>query len=222
MTKYNKEYFEYQKLIGSKNKNIAHRFNKYINSNSVVLDFGCGGGYLLDSFNCKVKIGIDINEEALIYAKNKGISTYSSIEYVEDESIDVVVSNSVLGHLSNPYETLMEIKEKMKINSFIIFSVPHETINWNYKKNEINYKFFTWSPMALGNLFHNVGFDIIKVNTYKEIAFPFELRLNNKFIFKILNLIRPAYRLFRIILDELKIYRIATDGDLVIYARRSK
>ena len=114
MTKYNKEYFEYQKRIGSKNKNIAYRFNKYINLDSVVLDFGCGGGYLLDLFNCKSKIGIDINEEALIYAKNKGISTYSSIEYVEDESIDVVVSNSVLGHLSNPYETLMEIKKKRK------------------------------------------------------------------------------------------------------------
>ena len=116
MTIYDKEYFEYQKLIGSKNKNIAHRFNKYINSNSVVLDFGCGGGYLLDSFNCRSKIGIDINEEALIYAKNKGITTYSSIEYVEDESIDVVVSNSVLGHLQKPHETLMKIKSKMKLN----------------------------------------------------------------------------------------------------------
>ena len=52
---YNKEYFEYQKLIGSKNKNIAHRFNRFINPNSVVLDFGCGGGYLLDNFNCKNK-----------------------------------------------------------------------------------------------------------------------------------------------------------------------
>ena len=116
----------------------------------------------------------------------------------------------------------MEIKSKMKINSIIVFSVPHETINWNYKKNEINNKLFTWSPMALGNLFHNVGFDIIKVNTFKEITFPFELRLNNEFILKILNLIRPAYRLFRIILDELKIYRIGTDGNLLIYARRSK
>lgn len=219
---YDKEYFEYQKLIGSKNKNIAHRFNRFINPNSVVLDFGCGGGYLLDNFNCKSKIGIDINKEALNIAKEKGIITYANIEFVDDETVDCVVSNSVLGHLSNPYETLVKIKSKMKKGSHIIFSVPHETINWKYKKNEINNKFFTWSPMALGNLFYKVGFEIIKINIYKELAFPFELRSNNKFIFKVLNLIRPAYRLFRMILDELKIYRIGTDGNIIIYARRIK
>ena len=76
--------------------------------------------------------------------------------------------------------------------------------------------------MALGNLFYKVGFEIIKMNVYKEIAFPFELRFNNKFIFKVLNLIRPPYRLFRVILDELKIYRIGTDGNIIIYARRIK
>ena len=76
--------------------------------------------------------------------------------------------------------------------------------------------------MALGNLFHKVGFEIIKINIYKELAFPFELRSNNKFIFKVLNLIRLVYRLCRMILDELKMYRIGNDGNIIIYARRIK
>ena len=71
MNTYNKEYFIYQKLIGSKNRNLVNRFNKFISPNSVVLDFGCGGGYLLDCLNCKYKIGIDINVEALSSAKKK-------------------------------------------------------------------------------------------------------------------------------------------------------
>jgi 2-polyprenyl-3-methyl-5-hydroxy-6-metoxy-1,4-benzoquinol methylase len=89
MNTYNKEYFIYQKIIGSKNRNIANRFDEYISPNSVVLDFGCGGGYLLDCLNCKHKIGIDINVKALSSAKKKGIKTYTNLKFINDESVDL-------------------------------------------------------------------------------------------------------------------------------------
>jgi hypothetical protein len=133
-----------------------------------------------------------------------------------------VISNSVLGHLNNPHQSLRDIKSKMKFNGYIIFSVPHETINWKYKANEINNLLFTWSPMSLGNLFNDLGFEVIKVKCYKEITFPFELKTNNQFVFKTLNLLRPVYRLFRLILDELRIFRIGTDGNIIIYAKKTQ
>ena len=45
------------------------KFNKYINKNDSVLDFGCGGGYLLKNIDCLNKHGIEINETAIEIAK---------------------------------------------------------------------------------------------------------------------------------------------------------
>lgn len=44
---YREEYFQYQKKTGLDNKKITEQFSKYIDFSDSVLDFGCGGGFLL-------------------------------------------------------------------------------------------------------------------------------------------------------------------------------
>ena len=219
-THYDINYFKYQNPIGKKTIRLKNRFQNYISEQSIVLDFGCGGGHLLDSLNCKEKIGVDVNDSALIEANKKGIKTFKSLYEIKNESIDCVISNSTLGHLSNPFEILNELKAKLKPGGYIIFSVPHETLNWKYKPLEINNKFYTWSPMAIGNLFSEVGFEIIEVKIFREISFPRELYIYNKGLIKLLNIIRPLYRIFRLILEELKIFRLGVDGNIIIYAKK--
>jgi len=217
---YNKEYFKYQDPIGKKTVRLKSRFQRYISFDSTVLDFGCGAGYLLESLKCKVKIGLDINEIALREASKKGIKTYTSLVGIKNNSIDCIISHSVLGHLSNPFEVLNELKTKIKSGGVIIFSIPHETLNWKFKPLDINNKFYTWSPRAIGNLFLEVGFQIIEVKVFKEISFPKEMYIQNSLIIKVLNLFRPFYRVFRLILEELGIYRLGIDGSIIIYAKK--
>ena len=51
---YNKKYFEWQKdvgIFGAKANKI--KFEELISKNLKVLDFGCGGGFLLMNLNAK-------------------------------------------------------------------------------------------------------------------------------------------------------------------------
>lgn len=37
------------------------KFEEYITPDSVVLDFGCGGGFLLKNLVCRKRIGVEVN-----------------------------------------------------------------------------------------------------------------------------------------------------------------
>ena len=76
---YGNEYFNnYQREIGEfGGKANIFKFKKYISRNHSVLDFGCGGGFLLNNLDCKDKIGIEINPIARDYCKsNFGIDCF--------------------------------------------------------------------------------------------------------------------------------------------------
>ena len=49
-----------------------HTFSDFIKETDKVLDFGCGGGYLLNELNCADKYGVDINPVALEEASKWG------------------------------------------------------------------------------------------------------------------------------------------------------
>ena len=217
---YGASYFEFQDPIGKKTVRLKDRFQPYISIDSTVLDFGCGAGYLLDSIECKNKIGVDINPLALNEASKKGIKTFNTLKDVKNDSIDCIISNSTFGHLSNPIEILTELKSKLKIGGMVIFSIPHETINFKFKQNDINQIFYTWSPMSLGNLFKNLGFEVIEVKIYKEIYFPNETNIQNEIIIIALNFFRPLYRIFRLVIEELGILRLGRDGNIILYSRK--
>ncbi len=67
---YNETYFDYQKDIGLFG-GLANKikFEDLVKKDQKVLDFGCGGGYLLDNFNQIEKNGVEINKEAVQEAK---------------------------------------------------------------------------------------------------------------------------------------------------------
>ena len=71
-----------------------------------VLDFGCGGGYIISSLTCKRRIGIEINEIARQEAAEKGIEVYKYSNEVPDDSCDLIISNHALEHVSAPYEEI--------------------------------------------------------------------------------------------------------------------
>src|SRR2546430_8040681 len=130
---YDSAYFGWQRALGEFGglANL-YKFAKYVDSNANVLDFGCGGGYLLANLECRGKIGIDPNPAAQQEARGKGIICYETCDDVDDGWADVIISNSVLEHTAHPMSELMRLRPKLRDGGLIVFSLAHETLNWRY------------------------------------------------------------------------------------------
>tara|TARA_B100000427_G_C15392763_1_gene544072 strand:+ start:243 stop:932 length:690 start_codon:yes stop_codon:yes gene_type:complete len=218
---YNEKYLSSQSNVAIDNILLYKKlFVPYCSDEMVVLDFGCGEGILLSLLNCKYKIGVDINESVSNKTKDLGINEFhKNLDNIKANSVDLIVSNSALEHVPNPHKTLSDLYKILKTNGKIIFRVPHETLGWNYKPGDWNYHLFTWSPMAIGNLFNDIGFQQIVVKVEKGKRPPFFK------IFRILYLEKLAgyiYRFLRMLLDELGFKSIGVDGYSIVSATKKK
>lgn len=164
---YDDKYFDWQSSIGEfggwANQS---KFIEFISNKSRVLDFGCGGGYLLKGLKCSAKVGVEVNPSAAETARKHGIEVYGSAEEVPDDHVDVIISNNALEHALQPLEELKSLFKKLRSGGKIIFVVPCESINYKYKANDINHHLYSWSPMCIGNLFTEAGFSIIESKSY--------------------------------------------------------
>src|SRR5574341_1139905 len=149
-THYNEDYFSWQKPMG-----------------------GFGGGYLLKFLNCRGKLGIEVNSSAREQARLMGITTYESAKSIENGWADVVISTNVLEHTLNALQELKELYEKLRSRGRVIFIVPCESIKNKYRPNDINRHLYSWSPMGIGNLFTEAGFEVEEVMPYIHKWPPF-------------------------------------------------
>jgi SAM-dependent methyltransferase len=218
---YDESYFNAQKEIGKfSGIRLERIFSEFVLPGDKVLDFGCGGGFLIDNLDCLEKKGIEINPIARRHALSLGIQCFERIEEIDDKWADVIISNSCLEHVRNPLIALQSLKEKLRIGGKAVFSVPHETINWRYRTQDWNRHLYTWSPMAIGNLFNEAGFLVDEVRVMKGVSFPGARRVERMFGHRILNLLCKASRILRMILAELGIKGDAADGDCLVVAFR--
>jgi len=165
---YDDQYFDWQAPIGEFGGWANQtKFNKYISEHSEVLDFGCGGGFLLRNIQCAKKVGVEVNPAAAA-AKKNGLEMFRSVDVDEipDEYVDVIISDNALEHTLQPLQELKSLYKKLKTGGKIIFVVPCESISYSYKPNDINHHLFSWSPMCIGNLFTEAGFSVIESKPY--------------------------------------------------------
>ena len=164
---YNNDYFDWQKNLGEFGGWANQtKFIDYIKESDTVLDFGCGGGFLLDGLNIQKKVGVEINPKAIKSAQEKGIEVYNDADLVPDNYIDVIISNNALEHTLRPLDELKSLYKKLKKGGKIIFVVPCESITYEYQQNDINHHLYSWSPMCIGNLFTEAGFQLIESKAY--------------------------------------------------------
>jgi SAM-dependent methyltransferase len=119
------EYFRWQGGTGEVGGLInARKFKEYINDDDCVLDFGCGGGFLLKNLSCGRRMGVEINPAARQVAKQNGIECYSDLSQVQGQLVDVVISNHALEHVPAPVEVLAELNRLMKPSGLLVLFLP--------------------------------------------------------------------------------------------------
>jgi len=110
----------------------SNNFIKFVTGNAgkKILDIGCATGeYLLKLNKLGYEfIGIDVNPEYILKAKEKGLNVYNmnavSLNF-EDKQFDTVLLFEILEHVNNPEIILNEARRVAKKN--ILVTVPNCT-----------------------------------------------------------------------------------------------
>lgn len=158
---YDDKYFAWQAGVGEFGGWAnSTKFQRFVKTDDSVLDFGCGGGFLLENLNCRQRTGVEVNPTARARAEAHGIQTFASVDEVPDDSIDVIVSNHALEHVEWPLEILKKLRTKLKPGHLAVFVVPCESVDLAYRTDDINQHLYTWSPQSLANLFLRAGFEV--------------------------------------------------------------
>src|SRR3989344_5301079 len=150
-------------------------FSKVNSKNKTILDLGCGDSILPRYFidESSKYLGVDISSEMLKKAKISipfGIfykKECNKLDYIEDESVDIVLSFGFLQYIDNLPVMINEINKKLKYEGLFILREPLEKgqiIKGEYKVNFNNLK----------SVLENSGLRILK-KTYQNCI------LTNKF-----------------------------------------
>lgn len=144
----------YKTTEKQKEKILKHVLGK-IPKNGTLLDVGCWDGektlWWAKASDAKKIIGLDNVESATKIAKTKGIVAYtcdldSQKWPIENSSIDCIVSNLVIEHLSNVDHYISESYRILKRGGYLIVS----TNNLSSWHNMFSL-FFGWAPFDLTN-----------------------------------------------------------------------
>jgi SAM-dependent methyltransferase len=149
-------------------------FKPYCDESLTVLDFGCGDGTILSSLPARNRIGIEVNpvcHEAIIRKNAKlepPISVYVNIKQIAGSSVDLIVSNHCLEHVLNPLGTVREMRRVLRPGGRLVIVTPFDDWrsikNRTWQPNDADNHLFTWSPLNLGNLLSEAGFEIIDIH----------------------------------------------------------
>lgn len=105
-------------------------------SDCLILDVGCGAGETLSQLGSLGKpFGVDISEEAVVYARRRGCSKVSQVDGIElpyhDEKFDLVLSLDVLEHIEDEKRSLSEYQRVLKTGGRLFLTVPAYRWLWS-------------------------------------------------------------------------------------------
>jgi len=171
-----------------------------VEPNQKILDIGCSSGNLgqelISKKTCRVH-GVDISKEDVDIAKKKLHKAWvfdvetDVIEKIKDR-YDAVLLIDVIEHLNDPIKALQKIRNFMKKDGKIVFSIPnmaHTSIRLELLKGKFNYTetglldythlhFYTGD--FIKKVFQMAGFSIDSINctsvTYPESLLTLELK----------------------------------------------
>jgi SAM-dependent methyltransferase len=204
MRLYPSDYYAYQNLFGL---NRWKQFLKgmlgfslgtkdpHFESPGSVLDLGCGSGWFLESMRARgwTTYGVEINGSAVKLARDStGLEIYCGVlpeANFPAESFDYVRSNHSFEHMSDPHETLDEIRRVLKPRGKLHIGVPNiDSLNartfkryWWYLGAPVHP--FNYSVSTLSHLLakHNFRVETVRFNSdFYGILGSLQIWLNRK------------------------------------------
>jgi SAM-dependent methyltransferase len=155
-------YFDWEKDIGEfSGWACLSDVSSHIEPQHDVLDFGCGGGYLLEALQCRRKSGVEVNPAAVASARERGLEIFTDVSTIPDESFDVIISMNAIEHTMHPLHELRALRRVLRRGGRAVFFTSCETPRYRYGPNDLGHHLYSWSPQSLGNLFTEAGFRVL-------------------------------------------------------------
>jgi ubiquinone/menaquinone biosynthesis C-methylase UbiE len=169
------------------------RFQKYLNSNQLVLDYGCGTGAVAVEIANRVKLiqAIDISKGMLAVARQKALRRgRANVEFSEQslfnavfrpESFDIVLAMNVLHFLEDAAKSIRRIYELLRPGGYFISSTECGGENRKSFVNSVTHflsltrilpdvRFF--KRAELDSSVGNCGFELIECDDYYNLRQP--------------------------------------------------
>lgn len=175
------DYLAYQQMFAPGAILEARKFAPHIKPTDRVLDFGCGGGWVLRHLDCAERIGVELNEAAHNLCRKNGVQVHRQINDVPAGDFDVVISNHCLEHVPYPIEALRGLRSVLRPGGRLVLIVPMD--DWRVQRDftgqDIDHHLHTWTPRLLANTLEEAGFSIESVKVLAYAWFPGWSRVMN-------------------------------------------
>jgi FkbM family methyltransferase len=183
-----REYFAWQNEVGEIGSELnLWKFADDVAPDDQVIDFGCGNGALLDRIQAARKAGVEVNPAARNAALARGLHVVRTVDELPPDSADIVISNHALEHTVNPLAELCGLRRALKPGGSIVLSLPLD--DWRSQrrhKPDRNRHLFAWTPLSIGNLLEEAGFEGIETRVITRPWLMFYRRFSR-------SLSRPFY-----------------------------
>lgn len=164
---YDRDYFAWQAPSGRFGGQAELiKFQDFVRPDDKVIDFGCGGGFLLAALRCGERLGVEINPAAQAHCRRLGLSVHADLAELPEGWADLVISNHALEHTHAPLQEVRKVYDRLKPGGRALFVVPCERHDVAFRPGDINQHLYTWSPLNLGNLFACAGFQVLECREF--------------------------------------------------------
>jgi len=194
------EYFEYPNKMYKATRSLSQikLLSKYINIKNIknILEIGPGLGtlcFLIKEVNKQAQYNvIEFEKQAIKHMLFLESKVYSSLDMINDSSIELVISSHSLEHYQHNelLDTVNKYHVKLKENGILLLEVPLIDFINNYtfqtaQEHEPHTLFFTLESIT--ELFKKSGFEILFLNsvgdfTSKNRLLNYLYRIQNKLI----------------------------------------
>jgi SAM-dependent methyltransferase len=151
----------------------ARRFRPFVKADDVCLDFGCGGGRILECLKVGHRIGVEPSQVPAEIARGRGIEVFPTLQSVGTGTVDVIISNHALEHCLAPFQELADMRRVLKAGGRLVLVLPLD--DWRrsrrFLREDRNHHLFAWTPLLIGNLVTDAGFRVSSITIVRH-AYP--------------------------------------------------
>jgi SAM-dependent methyltransferase len=141
-----------------------------------ILDVGCGTGTMLTYLASYGKAdGVDIDEEAIGYCHERGLTDVSLGEASElpfdDRTFDLVTALDVIEHLDDDAAALREMRRVLRPGGHLLVTVPAHRFMWG-DQDEVNMHKRRYVAAEIRDRLAATGFDVVRISYMNAFMFP--------------------------------------------------